>query len=145
MSVDYQIFDNPTEMINYVTFEIFYPTLLQNRRELCSSCQRAALYKCQGGNLKFKKKISNLEIEETLGISPRKTLHIVRAFDEKFLIASDTTSTTLLAKLNSDGVITPVANDAYDKDFSDLVRGEDDVTMSKESSVIKSMLKKLNN
>ena len=53
MSVDYQIFDNPTEMINYVTFEIFYPTLLQNRRELCSSCQRAALYKCQGGNLKF--------------------------------------------------------------------------------------------
>ena len=53
MAVDYTLFDNPKQLIEYISHEIFYPTLVQNRRELCSSCQRAALYKCQGGNLKF--------------------------------------------------------------------------------------------
>ena len=43
----------------------------------------------------------NLSIEETLNINPRKNLMIVKAGDERFLIASDIDKTTLLAKLEN--------------------------------------------
>ena len=43
----------------------------------------------------------NLSIEESMSISPRKTLHIVRAGDERFLIASDIDKTTLISKLEA--------------------------------------------
>ena len=40
-----------------------------------------------------------LSIEETMSLNPRKTLHVVRAGNEKFLIASDIDRTTLISKL----------------------------------------------
>lgn len=40
-----------------------------------------------------------LSIEGSMSLSPRKTLHIVRAGNEKFLIASDVERTTLISKL----------------------------------------------
>jgi flagellar biogenesis protein FliO len=40
-----------------------------------------------------------LSVEETMSLSPRKTLHVVRAGNEKFLIASDVDRTTLISKL----------------------------------------------
>lgn len=40
-----------------------------------------------------------LSIEETMSLTPRKTLHVVRAGNEKFLIASDVDRTTLISKL----------------------------------------------
>ena len=40
-----------------------------------------------------------LSVEETMSLNPRKTLHVVRAGNEKFLIASDVDRTTLIAKL----------------------------------------------
>jgi flagellar biogenesis protein FliO len=40
-----------------------------------------------------------LEVEESMSLSPRKTLHVVRAGNEKFLIASDVDRTTLISKL----------------------------------------------
>lgn len=39
-------------------------------------------------------------VEETMNINPRKSLMVVRAGNEKFLIASDVDRTTLLSKLN---------------------------------------------
>lgn len=42
-----------------------------------------------------------LSVEETMSLNPRKTLHIVRAGNEKFLIASDVDRTTLISKLDS--------------------------------------------
>ncbi|GEM_PF-600250 len=45
------------------------------------------------------KKTKSLSIEETMSINPRKTLMIVRAGDERFLIASDVDKTTLISKL----------------------------------------------
>ncbi len=42
-----------------------------------------------------------LSIEESMSLNPRKTLHIVRAGNEKFLIASDVDRTTLISKLDS--------------------------------------------
>lgn len=43
----------------------------------------------------------DLSIEETLNINPRKTLMIVKAGDERFLIASDVDKTSLIAKLEN--------------------------------------------
>ena len=47
------------------------------------------------------KKSKLLSVEETMSISPRKTLMIVNAGGERFLIASDVDKTSLIAKLNS--------------------------------------------
>lgn len=44
---------------------------------------------------------SNLKIESSLNISPRKNLHVVNVDGERFLIASDIQNTTFLSKLNS--------------------------------------------
>ena len=44
-----------------------------------------------------------LKIKDRLSIAPRKTLYIVQAGEESFLIAGDTDRTTMLAKLNSSG------------------------------------------
>lgn len=41
-----------------------------------------------------------LNIEETMNINPRKSLLVVRAGNERFLIASDVDRTTLLSKLD---------------------------------------------
>lgn len=43
-----------------------------------------------------------LEIEETMNVNPRKSLMIVRAGDERFLIASDIDRTSLISKLSDD-------------------------------------------
>lgn len=42
-----------------------------------------------------------LSIEETMSINPRKSLLIVRAGNEKFLVASDMERTSLISKLDS--------------------------------------------
>ena len=41
-----------------------------------------------------------LNLEESMSLSPRKTLHVVRAGNERFLIASDIDRTTLISKLD---------------------------------------------
>jgi len=53
-----------------------------------------------------------LSVEESMNLSPRKTLHVVRAGNEKFLIASDAERTTLISKLgcqnyNCEGIEIP--------------------------------------
>ena len=42
-----------------------------------------------------------LNLEESMSLSPRKTLHVVRAGNERFLIASDIDRTTLISKLDA--------------------------------------------
>ncbi len=51
------------------------------------------------------KKTKELSIEETMSISPRKTLMIVKAGNERFLIASDVDKTTLISKLGQNETI----------------------------------------
>jgi flagellar biogenesis protein FliO len=45
------------------------------------------------------KRSNHLSIEDTLSLSPRKTLYIVREGSERFLIAADMDRTTLISKL----------------------------------------------
>ena len=80
---------------------------------------------CQLNNNSFKKRNGNLEILESLSISPRKTLHIVKAFDEKFLIASDQNSTTFLAKLNADDEIEQNAQEEFSEYLPEEFEDED--------------------
>lgn len=44
---------------------------------------------------------NNLEVENVLNLSQRKTLYVIKAGEEKFLIAADAERTSFLAKLNS--------------------------------------------
>ena len=41
-----------------------------------------------------------LKIEDALGLSPRKTLYIIKAGEERFLISADIDRTALISKLN---------------------------------------------
>ena len=52
------------------------------------------------------KKTKELSIEETMNINPRKTLMIVKAGDERFLIASDVDKTTLISRLGQNETLT---------------------------------------
>ena len=52
------------------------------------------------------KKNNSLHIEDTLSLSPRKTLYVVRNGSERFLIAADLERTTLISKLE-DGEVIP--------------------------------------
>lgn len=48
------------------------------------------------------KSSKTLEIEETMNVNPRKSLMIVRAGNERFLVASDIDRTSLISKLSED-------------------------------------------
>ncbi len=48
-----------------------------------------------------------LEIEDCVTLGVRKQLYVVRAGEEKFLIASDAERTTFLSKLNSESIQKP--------------------------------------
>ena len=52
-------------------------------------------------NTGVKAKSKFLKVHDTLSLGPRKTLYIVSAGNEKFLIAGDVDKTTLISKLNS--------------------------------------------
>ena len=45
-----------------------------------------------------------LRVEDTLSLSPRKTLYVVRSGSERFLIAGDMERTTLISKLSDENV-----------------------------------------
>lgn len=48
-----------------------------------------------------KSSAKNLKVLDTLALAPRKTLYIVSAGEEKFLIAGDADRTTLISKLEA--------------------------------------------
>ena len=56
----------------------------------------------------FRAKSDFLNVEETILLSPRKSLHVIRAGKERFLVASDVDRTTLISKLEEKNVaVTP--------------------------------------
>ena len=122
-----------------------------------------AVYKKTNLNLKNTDKNGGMEIEESLALSPRKRLHVVRVNDEKFLIAADVERTEFLAKLgNNDNPITKtgvtfkdnlislnknpklVSSDSKIADFSQKVQEKfDRVTMTQGNTVLKAAPSKL--
>ena len=60
-----------------------------------------ALYVYQKFNLNTMsgKRANNLKIEDSLNLSPRKTLYVIRNGNERYLIAGDLERTTIISKL----------------------------------------------
>ena len=77
-----------------------------------------------------------LSIEETMNINPRKSLMIVKAGDERFLIASDTDKTSLIAKLGEvkikNSVETPTVTNG---DKNDIERFKDIIKIAKQEKL----------
>lgn len=63
----------------------------------------------------FSKKSTFLKIEESMNLSARKTVYVIRAGEEKFLVASDTDRTSLIAKLDNN--LQPTTNVREDRSF----------------------------
>lgn len=61
----------------------------------------------------FSKKSTMLNIEDSMNLSPRKTLYVINAENERFLIAADMDRTSLIARLdkNSNREIKPLRED----------------------------------
>lgn len=57
-------------------------------------------------NRSFSKKSDYLSIEESMNLSTRKTIYVIKAGEQKFLVASDVDRTSLIAKLDDGKRIT---------------------------------------
>lgn len=62
-----------------------------------------------------------LEIETSLALAPRKTIHVIRAGNERILIASDVDNTSFLTKLGTKGQQNVVHLDEWKEDESPQV------------------------
>lgn len=50
----------------------------------------------------FSKKSALLRVEDSMSLSPRKTLYVIKAEGERFLIAADVDKTVLISKLDGE-------------------------------------------
>ncbi len=89
------------------------------------------------------KRSGNLSVEEVLSLSPRKTLYVVNANGEKFLIAGDLERTTLISKLNNNINNVQQRNYHNPVDLSEFIKKEDDLMSSNKQPVMKNLVKKL--
>lgn len=79
----------------------------------------------------------SLNVEEVLTLSPRKTLYVINAHGEKFLIAGDLERTTLISKLGD-------KRDAKNTvDLSEFIKKEDVLYSQEKEPVMKNLVKKL--
>ncbi len=86
------------------------------------------------------KRSGSLAIEEVLSLSPRKTLYVVNANGEKFLIAGDLERTTLISKLNNN---VPQRNYHNPVDLSEFIKKEEQLLNGEKPPVMKNLVKKL--
>ena len=87
------------------------------------------------------KKSNALQVEDVLSLSPRKSLYVINASGERFLIAGDLERTTLISKLG-DNLHRELRN-RQTADLSEFIKNEDVLYTSKKQPVMKSLVKKL--
>ena len=82
-----------------------------------------------------------LGVEDVMSLTPRKNLYVVRAGNERFLIASDMERTTLISKLenNTQDENIPVINTPSVDDLPDITNYS-----ARKKAVMKEMAKKIN-
>lgn len=100
----------------------------------------------------FSKKSGFLSIEESLSVSPRKNLYVVRAGHERFLIAGDADKTTLISKLDVEkaDAFQPVSQRTLRHEFQHNVTSVEDLPIisafpKKDNNVLHNMVRKINN
>jgi flagellar biogenesis protein FliO len=101
-----------------------------------------------GVKVRSSEKTGSLRVIDTLSLSPRKTLYVVEARGEKFLIAGDAERTTLISKLES--ITTPAVRMSadnipqYREDYSDKsCTGKHSVQTNTYTSVMKNLAEKI--
>lgn len=92
----------------------------------------------------FSSRKSNLlRVEDVLSLSPRKTLYVINANGEKFLIAGDLDRTTLISKLEQKEQ-TREPRKEHAVDLSEFIQNEDVLYSSSDKEpVMKNLVKKL--
>ena len=145
-------------MGNYLISFIVYSMAMVGFLVLC-----VMIYKRTMPNNRCAKNNQELEIENALNLSQRKTLYVIKAGNEKFLIAADAERTSFLAKLDAettkqttqekiDRIVTiPVEQDflnnsaiknAKPVDYSEIMSSLKN-TRSNKKPVMREMLRKL--
>lgn len=92
------------------------------------------------------KRSNLLSIEDTLCLTPRKTLYVIREGSERFLIAGDLDRTTLISKLEERDVETIKINPRMIKgaDLSENAISAQDKVATMNKPIMKEIRKRLN-
>lgn len=101
--------------------------------------------KCSVSRKGAKSHNSFLEIETSLSLEPRKTIHVIRAGNEQLLIATDAERTTFLTRLGDNN--TP-QNVVYMKDYCEQVKTiekdiQEEINLEEQPKVFKDLMKRL--
>ena len=96
----------------------------------------------------YSKKASFLTVEESMNLAPRKTLYVVKAGSEKFLIASDADKTTMISRLETSECKNKiekeiVKNNIEENDNISSIIDFKLPTQTKKQPVMKELIKKL--
>lgn len=93
------------------------------------------------------RRTNSLKVEDTLSLSPRKTLFVVREGNERFLIAADLERTTLISKLENKEDVQEEINHRMIKSNVDLtergIRAQDNIAPIKRP-IMKEIKNRLN-
>lgn len=93
------------------------------------------------------KKSGYLGVEDTINIAPRKNLYVIRAGNERFLIAGDVDKTTLISKLDETSAPRQVEHIARKMQTSNTVDELPSISAFKQTeapNVLHSMVRKIN-
>ena len=110
------------------------------------------VYKKTMANNFSKKNSEDLTVENAMNLSARKTLYIVKAGNEKFLIAGDSDKTTLISKLGIENGIYQTStgtNEVVNMHTKSSVGDLPDITVSRirktpANNVLHNMVRKIN-
>jgi flagellar biogenesis protein FliO len=85
-----------------------------------------------------------LGVEETINLAPRKTLYIIRAGSERFLVAGDVDKTTLISKLDDTRPHRRTEKKSGAEDLPDIIDFQSIYTQKHEpETVFQNMLNKI--
>lgn len=102
----------------------------------------AALFIYKKTSVNFQSSSKFLKIEDSISLSPRKQLFVVKAGTERFLVASDTDRTNLISKLETSSKNEEIP-ERYQEDIPEKIRHYDNYTNSKSKSAIRNFARKL--
>lgn len=110
------------------------------------------IYKKFSGDGILNKKSEFLSVEESISIAPRKTLYVVRAGNERFLIAGDVDKTTLISKLNEGEEksairtreVQHVQHRAGVEELPDITSFRNGMRSNSQADVLRNMVRKIN-
>ena len=92
------------------------------------------VYKKFAMNKTFSNQSKFLAVEDCINIGLRKQLFVIKAGNEKFLIASDAERTTFLSKLNPDNKTKTDINEIFEKNI-DFINTDNDKKINNDEEI----------